>query len=69
MKVFERDGFVCQNNNCSFCQNKKGVLLNAHHIKGFSEFPGLRFELNNGRTYCQDYHLGEIHGLRQFVTT
>ena len=55
--VFLRDKFICQNKNCKFCKNKQGVKLHPHHIKPFSLFPKLMFNINNGITYCACYHL------------
>jgi len=55
-KVFERDAYTCQKENCEFCNNKQGGTLHAHHIKEFAKFPELRFGENNGITYCCDYH-------------
>ena len=49
-KVFERDSFICQ-----ICF-EVGGKLNADHIKPFSLFPELRFELSNGRTLCLECH-------------
>jgi len=48
--VFKRDDYTCQ-----LCFNKGGKL-NADHIKPFSLYPELRFELSNGRTLCIDCH-------------
>lgn len=48
--VFERDNWTCQ--ECG----KRGVTLNADHIKPFAYFPELRFELSNGRTLCVPCH-------------
>lgn len=48
--VFIRDDYTCQ-----FC-NKRGGYIEADHIKGWSEFPELRFEVDNGRTLCRECH-------------
>lgn len=55
--VFERDNYTCQNLNCKHCENKQGVYLHPHHIKHFSKYEELRFEIDNGITYCKEYHL------------
>lgn len=55
--VFLRDNFTCQNPNCKYCNNKIGVLLHPHHIKSFIEFPELRFRVDNGITYCAEFHI------------
>ena len=55
--VFLRDNFTCQNKNCGFCNNKNGVMLHAHHIKAWKDFQELRFNINNGITYCAEFHL------------
>jgi hypothetical protein len=48
--VFERDGYTCV-----FCR-KKGVVLNADHIKPFCAFESLRLDVDNGRTLCLECH-------------
>ena len=53
--VFERDNYTCQECGAR-CGNGKNVVLNADHIKRWSEYPELRFELSNGRTLCVDCH-------------
>lgn len=49
-QVFERDDFTCQ-----IC-GQRGGRLQADHIKPYSAFPDLRFDLSNGRTLCVDCH-------------
>ena len=51
-KVFTRDKYICQ--QCGVSGNKK--YLTAHHIKSFANYPKLRFDVNNGKTLCEDCH-------------
>jgi hypothetical protein len=46
------------NNTCQHCFKDKdsGVYLHAHHIKPFSRYRHLRFEVSNGLTLCKDCH-------------
>jgi len=60
--VFKRDNWVCQNPECEYCGNKQGTYLNAHHIIYWKDDEDLRFTLDNGITYCQNYHK-YLHGL------
>lgn len=62
--VFLRDNFTCQNLNCEYCKNKPGVYLHAHHMKSFAKYPRLRFKVNNGITYCKNYHAKFEYQLR-----
>lgn len=52
--VFMRDKFTCQ--HC----NQIGGELNAHHLKPFSAFIDLRYEITNGLTLCKACHL-KVH--------
>jgi len=53
--VFLRDMHTCQD-----CRGKsekgKTVYLHAHHLKSFSEYIELRFEVSNGITLCKKCH-------------
>ncbi len=65
--VFLRDNFTCQNSNCEYCDNKIGVMLHPHHIKPLAQYPELAFKIENGITYCKEFHLGS--GLHSNIKT
>jgi hypothetical protein len=48
--VYERDNYTCK-----ICDNVGGKL-NADHIKPWSLFVELRYNIDNGRTLCEDCH-------------
>lgn len=50
-QVYQRDNFSCQWPGCG-----RKHKLNAHHIKTWSEYPSLRFVVDNGITLCKDHH-------------
>jgi hypothetical protein len=47
--VFLRDGY-----RCIWCSSTK--KLNADHIKSYSLYPELKYDLSNGRTLCEECH-------------
>jgi predicted restriction endonuclease len=50
-KIYARDKHSCQWPGCN-----KRKSLQAHHILKWSEFPGLRFHIDNGITLCRTHH-------------
>lgn len=53
--VFERDSYICQ--DCGVRSgNGEKIHLEAHHIKSFTFYPKLRFDVNNGLTLCKECH-------------
>jgi hypothetical protein len=49
--VLSRDNLSCKK-----CDKSAVSYLVAHHIKNFSKFPKLRFDINNGITFCRPCH-------------
>jgi len=37
-------------------EEKRQINIQADHIKPFAIYPDLRFDINNGRTLCEDCH-------------
>lgn len=58
-QVYTRDKYKCQ---WPYCDSKK--QLNAHHIKNWANFPGLRFLVENGITLCRIHH-DQIKGIEE----
>lgn len=53
--VLKKCDYTCR--NCG----KRGVRLEAHHVKPWASNPELRFDASNGIALCEDCHLS-IHG-------
>ena len=49
--VWQRDNFKCRINN-SDCKGR----IESHHILGWSSYPELRYNINNGITLCHAHH-------------
>ena len=54
IEVFNRDKKVCQ------CCGKTSSKNQPHHIYNFSQYPELRFDVNNGITLCIECHASWI---------
>ena len=50
-EIYKRDRWTCR-----MCGKKCGKDIIAHHLKLFSEFPELRFDVDNGITLCRSCH-------------
>jgi len=53
--VYKRDCYTCQ---CCGAKNEKGkrITLNAHHIFNWNDYENLRYDVNNGITFCDECH-------------
>lgn len=56
--VMVRDSYTCQ--SCKASKTVSGKL-HAHHVKKWSDYPELRFDVDNGITLCYDCHLQIVH--------
>lgn len=54
MKQWERNVFKRDNRTCRKCKKKNKPA--AHHIFNFSQYPELRFAIDNGLTFCVKCH-------------
>lgn len=51
MSIYRRDNFKCRMANPDCCGR-----IEAHHILGWTKYPELRYEINNGITLCHYHH-------------
>lgn len=51
LNVYKRDSYKCKINN-SDCNGR----IVAHHILSYTNFPELRYDINNGITLCHFHH-------------
>jgi len=51
-EVWKRDSWTCR--DCGIKCSKRNIV--AHHLKLFSDFPELRFAVDNGITLCRSCH-------------
>lgn len=65
-KVLARAGYRCEEcgveggHTCKCCNQT--IRLHAHHIKSYSQFPELRYDLDNGKALCPSCHHKEHFG-------
>lgn len=50
-RTWKRDNYTCKLKN-----NKCKGRIEAHHIRGYTKYPKLRYKLNNGITLCHAHH-------------
>lgn len=55
-EVFKRDDYTCK--KCG----QVGYEIRAHHIHNYSDYPKLRFDVDNGITFCEVCHR-DFHGI------
>lgn len=60
--VFKRDGY-----QCLICGNDKSGQLRAHHILEYRQYPLFRYDIDNGKTVCEDCHKEIHYGIKQQV--
>jgi len=64
-KIWREAVFIRDNYTCVWCgiKSAKGIkaFLHADHIQPFSDYPELRFAIDNGRTLCKDCHYKRHH--------
>lgn len=51
LEVYKRDKYKCKIENCD-CSGR----IIAHHILSYTDYPELRYNINNGITLCQFHH-------------
>jgi len=55
LAVFKRDGMTCS--KCQLKGKNDGTGFNAHHLYNFATHKDLRYNLDNGITFCRQCHI------------
>ena len=63
-KEWHKEVLIKDNFTCQVC-GKYGGNLEVHHKKSFSNYPELRFDVDNGMTVCKNCHLYNIHSWKR----
>lgn len=54
-RTWRRDVFIRDYWTCQECGHKN-IVIRAHHIKSFADYPELRHDITNGITLCLECH-------------
>jgi hypothetical protein len=55
-KIWREAVFTRANHTCELKDETCSGPLQAHHIKGWTEFPEFRYDVSNGQALCQSHH-------------
>ena len=58
--VKKRDNFQCK-----ICGDNESILV-AHHIKSYKHYPEMRYEVDNGITFCRKCHI-QLHTIHKNI--
>ena len=64
-KEWRRAVYVRDNYKCVKCGSKE--KLNAHHLKSWTIYPELRYDINNGITLCEKCHI-KLHQEKGYLS-
>lgn len=58
--IRERDNYTCQMPECDHTGEWGDGTLHTHHILSWAKYPELRYDVDNGITYCKWCHI-KVH--------